>query len=293
MLTLRGDGHGTEPEFAFFCRRPEYLADRRRRFTLSPEDIALINPNTRTCPIFRTGHDAELTKAIYRRVPVLIDESRGEAGNPWGISFLRMFDMANDSGLFRTYAQLREAGGELTGTVWTFPNEERWLPLYEAKMIHHFDHRWASYGEDGREAGDLSEAEKADPSFRALPRYWVEAREVYLRIADLPKGLLAALRDRNTELIVLGLAHLLFGPWPRQVAGDTVAGAMRNLLPAWRSFVAHHSFAHDIAPTQLGLCGNSPPYMMPDGPEYLPAEPLHAIEDSGRTKTAWYAANEQ
>src|SRR5690606_33780079 len=141
-----------------------------------------------------------------------------EAGNPWGIRFMAMFHMANDSGLFRTYAQLREAGGELTGTTWTLPNGERWLPLYEAKMIHHFDHRWASYGEDGREANDLSEAEKADPSFRALPRYWVEAREVYLRIADLPKGLLAALRDRNTELILLGLAHLLFGPWLRQVA---------------------------------------------------------------------------
>ena len=82
LLTLRGDGRGTEPEFTFFCRRAEHLADRRRRFTLSPDDIALINPNTRTCPIFRTGHDAELTKAIQRRVPILIDETKGEAGNP-------------------------------------------------------------------------------------------------------------------------------------------------------------------------------------------------------------------
>ena len=28
-----------------------------------------------------------------------------------------------------------------------------------------------------------------------LPRYWVEAREVYLRSADLPKRLLTALRS--------------------------------------------------------------------------------------------------
>ena len=34
------------------------------------DDIALINPNTRNCPTFRTRTDAELTLAIYRRVPI-------------------------------------------------------------------------------------------------------------------------------------------------------------------------------------------------------------------------------
>ena len=32
--------------------------------------------------------DAELTKKIYSRVPVLIDEALGEQGNPWGIKFM-------------------------------------------------------------------------------------------------------------------------------------------------------------------------------------------------------------
>jgi hypothetical protein len=52
------------------------LRDPERRFALSAEDMALLNPNTRTCPIFRSRRDAELTKAIYRRVPVLIREGR-------------------------------------------------------------------------------------------------------------------------------------------------------------------------------------------------------------------------
>ena len=34
---------------------------------LSADDIALLNPNTQTCPIFRTQRDAELTKAIYQK----------------------------------------------------------------------------------------------------------------------------------------------------------------------------------------------------------------------------------
>ena len=40
-------------------------------------DFSLLNPNTGNCPIFRTQADAELTKAIYRRVPVLWREATG------------------------------------------------------------------------------------------------------------------------------------------------------------------------------------------------------------------------
>ena len=54
---------------------------------------------------YRTRRDAEITKGIYRRVPVLVDENK-EDGNPWGITFQRMFDMSNDSHLFRTRDQL-------------------------------------------------------------------------------------------------------------------------------------------------------------------------------------------
>ena len=62
--------------------------------------------------------DAELTAKIYARVPVLIDESKGKGGNPWGISFMRMFDMSNDSSLFRTAAQLANGGFRREGSDW-------------------------------------------------------------------------------------------------------------------------------------------------------------------------------
>src|SRR5207247_1331700 len=105
LVTLLGHrGSANAQEFAFFLTTVEDLRDPERRFTLSAEDIALLNPNTRTSPIFRSQRDAELTKAIYRRVPVLIREARGDRPeeNPWGITFSRMFDMSNDSHLFRT-----------------------------------------------------------------------------------------------------------------------------------------------------------------------------------------------
>ena len=76
------------PSSVFFATQADQLADPGRRFTLSSEDISLLNPNTRTCPVFRSQHDAELTKAIYRRLPVLVREGDPE-GNPWRVKFSR------------------------------------------------------------------------------------------------------------------------------------------------------------------------------------------------------------
>ena len=223
LLTL---GAAPSADFGFFFTQTAQLADERRRFTLSAEDFARINPNTRTCPVLRSRKDAELTKKIYARVPVLIREARdGEPEvNPWGISFMRMFDMSNDSHLF---------AGE--------PAADR-LPLYEAKMIHQYDHRWATYRGDGGAdvAVDVPLADKRDPGFAVRPRYWVEAREVYLRTAALPKGLLTALRERDARAVTAALAELPadFGV-PPEVLCDTRAALafaeklLERAAPKW------------------------------------------------------------
>ncbi len=77
LVTLARE-HTELAEFAFFLHDVADLADEERRFTLSPEDFALINPNTGNCPIFRSRRDAELTREIYGRVPVLVDERERE-----------------------------------------------------------------------------------------------------------------------------------------------------------------------------------------------------------------------
>ena len=111
--TATSPSTGGDMSFAFFLTHPRQLRDGERAFSLTREDFRLLNPNTRTCPVFRTRADAELTRKVYRRVPVLVNEATGE--NPWGISFLRMFDMSNDSHLFRTRAELEAQGYRLVG----------------------------------------------------------------------------------------------------------------------------------------------------------------------------------
>lgn len=163
----------------FFASRPEHLLDPHRRFTLSAAEIGLLNPNTRTCPTFRSQADAELTKKIYRRAGIFIDEGKGEVGNPWKVEFRQgLFNMTSDSGLFRTQTQLEEQGATLAGADWLFLDGERYVPLYEAKMVHHYDHRWATYEESGTESRDCTLVEKQDPDFTSRPRYWVPESEV-------------------------------------------------------------------------------------------------------------------
>lgn len=169
-------GESDRADFSFFNRQVAGLSDDRRHFSLSPEDFALINPNTLTAPVFRSKADAELAKKIYRRVGVLWNETAPN-GNPWGISFKRLFDMSNDSALFLTSP---EAGA---------------LPLYEAKMIHQFDHRWASAILDDTVAEPATLDEKRNPAFEVRPRYWVEARHVVERFNGAPPRYLMGWRD--------------------------------------------------------------------------------------------------
>jgi len=203
LLTLRKKQENNELQstgishFAFFCTRIENLSDARRVFTLSKESIAIINPNTRTLPVFRTRQDAELTKAIYERVPVLVNEKTGE--NFWNVTFKQgLFNMSSDSHLFRTYEQLENEGFRMVGNRF-IKDSEVWLPLYEAKMIWHFDHRFGTYeGVTSRSSTHLptpDESRHADPAFLAQPWYWVPAPEVEARLRAWNRNWIIGFRD--------------------------------------------------------------------------------------------------
>jgi len=176
LLTLRGSVSQGEPnaQFAFFLFHPNEIYEPERTFELSAADFALLNPNTRTCPIFRSSADAELTKKIYQQAPVLINDETGE--NPWNISFKQgHFNMTSDSHLFRTREQLEAQGFILNGNIFNRGNEV-YLPLYEAKMFHQYNHRWATYVNDS--TYQVDGLQLSEPSFFVLPRFWVPEQDV-------------------------------------------------------------------------------------------------------------------
>ena len=170
---------------AFFLQDVSELSDPDRCFPIEAETFKRVNPNTGTAPIFRTRRDAELTTAIYERLPVLVDRSSGKEVKAWPVKYTRMFDMANDSHLFRTRAELEEVEGAwpIGGNRYDSPKGE-WVPLYVGRMINQFDHRAASVEANDRNlhnpalSGNISAEQKADPAFSPTPRYWVPADAV-------------------------------------------------------------------------------------------------------------------
>ena len=176
---------------AFYLHSVAELDDPERCFPLTAADFARVNPNTGTAPIFRSHRDAKLTTAIYGRLPVLVDRSSGEEVKAWPVKYTRMFDMTNDSSLFRTREELEEQEGAypVGGNRFASPSGD-WVPLYVGRMIHQFDHRAASVKVNAENlhnaalSGNISTEQKADPSFVPTPQYWVPSREI-----SFPAGL--------------------------------------------------------------------------------------------------------
>lgn len=258
LLTIASEVE--EAGFAFFLTDLAQLAEPERNFTLSPEQIATINPNTKTAPVFRSQADAELTAKIYARVPVLIDEGKGERGNPWNASFYtRIWHMAEDSEWFRTDADLRKLDLTFDGKDWIggagdgseqlsegfsrkgdgihldwqaggVGSADHLVPLYEAKMIHQFDHRWATYEPASTSSRYASIDEKHSPSFEPLPRYWVPKHEVNARLAgkgwgyDWLMGWRKITRSTDERTLIASV-------FPRTAAGDSLPLILPSVSP--------------------------------------------------------------
>jgi len=174
-------------DFVFFAHQIDELKDKNRHVKLTAKDIKLLNPNTRTCPVFRSNRDAEITKFIYRRVPILVDKARKEGGSPWGVKFLRMFDQTNNAELFRTADQLKKSGFKCHGHIWK-KGKQTFLPLCEAKMFRSFDHRFGSvYIKDANwmnqgQTFESSLVEHQNPDFIVFPRWWASESEILGRV---------------------------------------------------------------------------------------------------------------
>lgn len=158
----------------FYLTRIDHLLDPHRIYTLQTSDFARLNPNTKTCPVFRTSRDAELTTRIYKNTTVLVNEVTGE--NPWNVKLGSMIHMSNDSYLFRTYSQLSEEGASLEGNVFTTQEGETYVPLYEGKMIWHYNHHYGTWPTSGNRPNSINTpplSELSDPDSFIMPWYWV------------------------------------------------------------------------------------------------------------------------
>jgi hypothetical protein len=186
-----GGADRTFPESTCVFYRNTVAEAEMEAFTLAPADFAAVNPNTGTAPVFRTERDAAITKAIYARLPVLVDRRETPPRRVWPVRYATMFHMTNDSAKFRTAHELRKLGAyEVQGGRWE-KGSAAWLPLMVGRTFYQFDHRAASVIENPANmqkpfiSQPTTDAEHGQPAFVPTPQYWVRETE----ITDWPSGL--------------------------------------------------------------------------------------------------------
>jgi hypothetical protein len=255
LLALSRSGDEKAADLVFFARATGALAESERHFSLSPADFKTLNPNTRTCPTFRSRRDAEINLRIYRAAGILLRDDE-EKGDPWNFRIhSRLWHMAEDADAFRTADALLAESWQQQGNRFV-RRREVMIPLLEAKMLHQFDHRFGTYaGQSDAQANqgklpELDDGQHADPQLFTLPHYWVDDQEADRRLAPFsPRAWLLGWRkiarstDQRTMIPVL---------FPKAAAGDATPlafpSASASLLAALYANLC--SFALDYCARQ-------------------------------------------
>ena len=221
LLTITGSANKFSALVSFHNTNANHLRDERRVFLLLKEDISLFNPNTLTCPIFRSIADATLTRKIYLGHPVLIKERGSDTHNPWSATIIQnFFSHTSDGGLFHDYADIARLNLQLRKNIWGVNDENRWLPLYEGKMIDQFDHRFGSFRGRGADRGNrvlpsTTLDQYTDPMYEPLPHFWVGEQEVVARASAknwrklwllVWKDITTSVTERTTKAAIIPLS---------------------------------------------------------------------------------------
>ncbi|HEY9609637.1 Eco57I restriction-modification methylase domain-containing protein [Allocoleopsis sp.] len=178
ILSMGGIAYNfSEMNFTWLAHTIQEANNPKKEVTLTSSDFLLINPNTLTCPVFRSNADAELTKKIYHRVPVLENEHTGSS--PWNIFYIRLVHLGDHADRLKF--------------PWT-ERESRWnIPLYEAKLMWFYDHRFATFTDISKEgivqgkAKEVSDECKKKTDFKIEPRYFLHEDFVQSLFAKYPE----------------------------------------------------------------------------------------------------------
>ena len=163
-------------EAAFMLGNVDQTLVPDRLCHMTREQIHLVNPNSHTCPVVRNPGEFALLTTCYRRFPVLLPGD--PPTNPWGAKPTYMFQMSDEGGAFAGIEDIRigEAGSELAATH--LRTGQEYVGLYEAKLVHQFDHRFATFA--NLSAADCKEGraretgnEHESPFAIAVPRFFI------------------------------------------------------------------------------------------------------------------------
>lgn len=225
LLTICGtNAQVNQAWFTAHIRQPFEIADPEKRYALTVDEIRAINPNTLNLPTFRWTRDAKITAAIHLAAPILLmKEGNKIVGNPWGVTLKTLFHMSGASEHFIDHDSIASIIEKRERSQVELRDGRRLFPLYEGKMIWHFDHRYGTYeGQTEKQANKgvlprVNREQHMNSQYSVQPRYWVDSQLTMKALGD------EADREWNFAWRDVGPAERTFvgTAIPRTAAGDT------------------------------------------------------------------------
>ncbi len=135
--------------------------------TMTTEWVARTGGERLIVPEVRDIHEQHLYGRLHALHPVL-----GAQDVSWNVEFVRELDMTKDRDLFHDASLLREVAVQSEdGVEWADPSGSKFLPLYEGRLVHQFDHAAKAYSGG---AGRRARWEPAPLHRKSIrPHYWV------------------------------------------------------------------------------------------------------------------------
>ncbi len=157
---------------------PAQLADGKSVIEVDRDFPRRVNPETGTLPQCETPDDLRILARVAEQFPTL-------GQSDWDARYTSGLHMTSDAAELQDRETLEDGGFELNGS-WLVRGLEEYAPVYEGKLIHQYDHRFATF--DGipvekrfgiKAATNTPTAAKwVRRDFEIIPRYWVR-REVF------------------------------------------------------------------------------------------------------------------
>jgi len=126
-----------DAEFSFDNLDAESARDEGRIFRMSYEDIVLLSPNTGNCPKFPSPVELEIARSCYHRFPPMI--TKLPLSNPWNLSIDRYINVSDFSDEIVFWDDSMDSRATGFNAAWDY------APLFEGKLLHQYDHRFATY----------------------------------------------------------------------------------------------------------------------------------------------------
>ncbi len=176
LTTMGPELPETSLQLAVGLTNPAQLTDGKSIIAVDRAFPRRVNPETGTLPQCETPEDLRILTRIAETLPTL-------GQSDWRARYTTGLHMTSEAAELRDRESLEAEGFKLSGS-WFVSASEKFAPVYEGKLIHQYDHRFATFDgipaekRFGIKAATINptDEQKEDRNFEIVPRYWVRSR---------------------------------------------------------------------------------------------------------------------